>query len=63
LLGFVLWLVGVPALAAGLAFDGLSIVRSGATALLAAALLDSAQVTVILRHAYRHTRSAAGPLR
>lgn len=52
-IAFVLWLFGVPALAGGLAFDAVPFVRAAGWALLAATLLDSLQVAVILRHAYR----------
>ena len=50
---FVLWLFGVPALAGGLAFDAVPFVRGAAWCLLAAALLDSANLIVVVRHAYR----------
>jgi hypothetical protein len=49
---FVLWLAGVPALAAGLAVDAVPFVRGGAWTLLAAAILDSVNAARILRHAY-----------
>lgn len=49
---FVLWLFGVPALAGGLAFDAVPFVRAAAWCLLAATLLDSANVFRILRHAF-----------
>jgi len=48
---FALWLFGVPALAGGLAFTAIPFVRAAAWALLAATLIDTAQVVVILRHA------------
>jgi hypothetical protein len=49
---FVLWLAGVPALAAGLAFDAVPFVSGGAWSLLAAALIESANTLRILRHAF-----------
>jgi hypothetical protein len=52
-MSFVLWLFGVPALAGGLAFDAVPFVRGAAWCLLTAALLDSANLVVVLRHAYR----------
>jgi hypothetical protein len=52
LIVFGLWAIGVPLLAAGLAFDALDAIRGGALALLTAALLDSLQAALILRHAY-----------
>jgi hypothetical protein len=45
---FVLWLFGVPALAGGLAFGAVPFVRAAAWSLLAATILDSAQVAIIL---------------
>lgn len=58
---FVLWLVGVPALAGGLALDLVRIVSGAAWCLLAATLLDSGNVIRILRHAFltRGTGSSA----
>ncbi len=50
---FVLWLFGVPALAGGLAFDAVPFVRAGALCLLAATVLDSVNVTGIVRHAFK----------
>jgi hypothetical protein len=50
---FVLWLFGVPALAIGLAFDAVPFVRAASWALLAATVLDSANVAAIVRHAFR----------
>jgi hypothetical protein len=50
---FVLWLFGVPALAIGLAFDAVPFVVASAWALLAATLVDSANVIRIVRHAFR----------
>jgi hypothetical protein len=51
-IGFVLWLVGVPALAGGLALDAVPFVRAGAWCLLVATILDAANVARILRHAF-----------
>jgi hypothetical protein len=50
---FVLWLFGVPALAGGLAWDAVPFVAAGGWCLLVAALLDSVNVSRILRHAFR----------
>jgi hypothetical protein len=49
---FVLWLFGVPTLAAGLAFDAVPFVRAGAWCLLVATLVDAMNVVRILRHAF-----------
>ena len=49
---FALWSVGVPALAAGLAMDSVSVVRAAGCCLLAAAVLDAAQAVSIIGHAY-----------
>jgi hypothetical protein len=58
-IAFVLWLFGVPALAGGLAFDAVRYVGAGGWCLLAAALLDSINVTCILRYAFQTpTRTA-----
>ncbi|MGE5245714.1 MAG: hypothetical protein ACM3SQ_15940 [Betaproteobacteria bacterium] len=51
-LGFALWLVGVPALAGGFAFERVTVVGVAGWCLLAAALLDAWIVAGILRHAY-----------
>jgi hypothetical protein len=57
---FALWLYGVPALAAGLALNAGGAVRAAAWCLTAAALLDSAQAAIIVRHAFmRPARLAA----
>lgn len=48
---FLLWLIGVPALAGGLAFGAVPAVRVAGWCLLGATLLDSAQAAIILRHA------------
>jgi hypothetical protein len=53
---FGLWSIGVPALAAGLALDIVSVVRVGAWCLLAAAVLDAAQAAHIISHAYQRPR-------
>jgi hypothetical protein len=52
---FVLWLFGVPALAVGLTFDFVPFVRAAGWSLLAATLLDTANMTRILRHAFAAT--------
>jgi hypothetical protein len=49
---FVLWLFGVPALAGGLAFDAIPFVRAAAWSLFTATLVDTVNVTRILRHAF-----------
>jgi len=49
---FVLWLFGVPALAAGLAFDAIPLVGTAAWCLLAATLVDAVNVVKILRYAF-----------
>jgi hypothetical protein len=49
---FVLWLFGVPALAGGLAFDAIPVVSAAAWCLLAATLLDAANVARILHYAF-----------
>lgn len=49
---FVLWVFGVPALAGGLAFDAVPFVSAAAWSLLAATLLDSANVFRIVRNAF-----------
>lgn len=49
---FVLWLVGVPALALSLAFDNVVIVRGAAACLLIAALLDSVSIARIFSFAF-----------
>ena len=49
---FVLWLFGVPSLAAGLAFDAVPAIRAGAWSLLLATLLDTLNMTRIVRHAF-----------
>ena len=60
---FLLWLFGVPALAAGLAADAVPLVRGGAWCLLLATLVDSANAARILRHAFafRTARSSQLP--
>ena len=50
---FRLWLFGVPALAGGLAFGAVPLVRAAGWSLFAATLLDSAQAAIVLRHARR----------
>ncbi len=49
---FVLWLFGVPALAGGLAFDAVPFVAAAGWALLAATVLDAANVVRILSYAF-----------
>jgi hypothetical protein len=56
---FVLWLFGVPALAGGLAFDAIPLVSAAAWCLLAATLIDAANVARILRYAFLTPSSAA----
>jgi hypothetical protein len=51
----VAWVFGVPALAIGLALDLVPIVSGAAWCLLAATILDTANVAVILRFAYGKT--------
>jgi hypothetical protein len=51
-LAFVLWLFGVPALAGGLAVDAIPFVRAAAWCLVAASLVDTANVIRILRYAF-----------
>jgi hypothetical protein len=50
---FVLWLVGVPGLAVGLAIGAPRVVDLAAGCLLIATLIDTANATWILRHAFR----------
>ena len=52
-LAFVLWLVGVPALAGGLAFDVTPFVGGAAWCLFVAAVVDTVSVTRILRYAFQ----------
>jgi hypothetical protein len=49
---FVLWLFGVPALAAGLAFDAVPFVSAAAWCLFIATLVDTMNVIRILRYAF-----------
>jgi hypothetical protein len=53
---FTLWVTAVPALAIGLATDGVAVVRAAGIMLLAATLLDGAVAAGILRHAYSRPR-------
>jgi hypothetical protein len=55
---FALWVFGVPALAGGLAFDAVPFVSASAWCLLAATLIDSANVARILHFAFLPRRSA-----
>jgi hypothetical protein len=57
---FLLWQFGVPALAGGLAFDKVPLVSGGAWCLLAAALVDAANVARILRHAFTTSTALEG---
>jgi hypothetical protein len=57
-LAFLLWLVGVPALAGGLAFDAIPFVTAGACCLFVADVVDTAGVTRILRYAFLPPSSA-----
>ena len=57
---FVLWLLGVPALAAGLAFDAVPIVGAAAGGLLLATLVDSINAAWILRHAFPAPKKGSG---
>lgn len=52
-----LWLIGVPALAGGLASGAVPLVRAAALCLFAATVLDSAQMAIIVRHAYGRRRT------
>jgi hypothetical protein len=49
---FVLWLLGVPALAGGLAFDAIPFVGGAAWCLFIATVVDTANVIRILRYAF-----------
>ena len=51
-LAFVLWLFGVPALAGGLAFDATPFVSGAGWCLFVAAVVDTVNVTRILRCAF-----------
>jgi antibiotic biosynthesis monooxygenase (ABM) superfamily enzyme len=51
-LAFVLWLFGVPALAAGFAFDAIPFVRAAAWSLFAASIVDTVNVVWILHYAF-----------
>lgn len=53
---FVLWLCGVPALAGGLAFDAVPFVAAGAWCLLAATILDTANLVKVVRLAFIRPR-------
>ena len=59
LIVFVLWAFGVPSLALGLAFEAVFFVRAAAWGLLAAAVLDSAQMAWILSFAWRRDGAPA----
>jgi hypothetical protein len=47
-----LWWLGLPCLAAGLAFEAVPLVAAGAWSLLAATALDTMQMALVARHAY-----------
>ena len=49
---FLLWLFGVPSLAGGLALDLVPLVSAGAWCLLVATVVDAANATRIVRHAF-----------
>jgi hypothetical protein len=55
---FVVWLFGVPALAAGLAFDAVPFVSAAAWCLFIATLVDTMNVIRILRYAFLTSSSA-----
>ena len=59
-LAFPLWLVGVPMLAGGLFADVVPLVAAGAWLLLAAAMLHTANVAIVVRHAYRRPAGTTG---
>jgi hypothetical protein len=54
---FLLWLFGVPALAGSLALDAVFFVSASAWCLFAATLVDTVNVTRILRFAYLTPRA------
>ena len=56
---FVLWLAGVPALAAGLWREDVALIAGGAGALLAAVLANAAVAVVVLRRLWRRSPAAA----
>ena len=60
---FVLWLFGVPSLAAGLAFGAVPFVRAAAWCLLAATLLDTLNMVRIVRHAFWQPAHVPSPPR
>jgi hypothetical protein len=47
-----LWFVGLPCLAGGLALEAVPFVAAGAWSLLAATVLDTMQMAIVARHAY-----------
>jgi len=57
-LAFVLWLFGVPALAGGLAFDAIPFVSAAAWSLLAASIVDTANVIRVVHYAFMTPPSA-----
>jgi hypothetical protein len=58
MLVFLLWLFGVPVLAGGLAFDAIPFVSAAAWCLLAATLIDGANVARIVGYAFLTPSSA-----
>jgi len=56
----VLFIFGVPTIACGFAMEAPAVLRAGAGMLLAAALLNTLQVFVIVRHAWMRPRFIAG---
>lgn len=55
--GFALWAAGVPALAGGLVFAAAPVVAAGAAILLLAVILGSANLAIVMRHAWTRTTS------
>ena len=60
---FVLWLFGVPSLAAGLALGAVPFARAAAWSLLAATVLDTVNMVRIVRHAFPHPIRVQSPER
>ena len=59
-LAFVLWLFGVPALAAGFAFDAIPFVSAAAWSLFAASIVGTRSVVRILHYAFVIPSSVRG---
>jgi hypothetical protein len=57
---YVLWLVGVPAMAGGFFFEAIPFLAAGAWMLLAGVVLGGLDAIVVLRYAYRGARAEAG---